>query len=1650
MPGNTDNSAPDHQGSANRGDSPASMAEPAATLSAQQVQDLVRNIGVLAAALANQQNAPPAPANSNKTSLQHPERPRIDLNSTESKWAFFKSEWALYKRRANLTNSCPEELRACCSEELRHELFNYIGPTTIDTLDEGKLLDHIKRLSVKGKNTAVHRQEFYALQQAPDTPAQQYVAQLRAKAEHCNFVVKCPGCENVVTYAGPMISDQLTVGLTDKDIQGEILAKDNQLDTFEKKLDLVQSLEDGKRAREELSLDSTIAAHQSKYQKQRRNQPRNSSHPNDVSECSGCGSKDHGKGTGKSRNQHCPARSQKCDHCGIIGHFSNVCRKKNSAAPTSQSASPHPKGSHSNTMTHAEDDNSTWFTSYGCIDEFTHSSLMANKAAWSSRNHPLSQSSKTHKRVIVPHMEWVDSIGRFAHRHPPSLPSLPVSVQILHDTHAAFHCPLSCQPRDGKGQGIITAIADTGAQTCACGPDVLRKLGISESVLVPTSHSISGVTSSSVDITGVLFAALNANGKTSKQVIYVARNITGLFISMAALQELNCIPATFPTPEISTLNISTSTCDCPTRESVPPRPKTVPYTPTKDNVKHLEKWILKYYASSAFNICEHQALPYMSGNPLEIHFKPDVKPVAHHTPIPVPHHWKSKVKADLDRDVRLGIIEPVPPGTPTVWCSRMVVVPKKDGTPRRTVDLQALNAATYRLTHHTASPFNQAALVPPHTWKTTLDAWNGYHSMRLDPGASTATTFITEWGRYRYLRAPQGSHVAGDGYTKAYDDFTIDVPRKTKCIDDSLLWDTNIEGCFWHTVDYITLCARNGVVFNPSKFQFARDEIEFAGFNITWTGLKPSTHLLEAIKDFPKPQNITDARSWFGLVNQVAYSISSSETMQPFRDLLKPGKWYWDDALNTAFESSKLAILRMIEQGVRSFEPQRPTCLATDWSKTGIGFILLQKHCRCPMASAPVCCPQGWRLIFAGSRFTSDAESRYAPIEGEALAVAYALDKCRMYVLGCPNLLVATDHQPLTTILGDSHMENIKNPRLFRLKEKTLLYDFSIKHIPGTWQAGPDACSRTPRPSPTSVVSYLCENIMSKESEYDPGDSTALTCITDSLQQCTLNAIYNEDDTHVTAITLARVREIASKDESYSLLCRYIQDGFPSRVDQLPASVQPYWKIRNQLTCLDGVCLYENRIVIPPSLRKVVLDCLHAAHQGVAGMKARANRSVYWPGIGAAISSRRAQCRSCNKIAPSQPAEPMTPSPAPSFPFERVVADHFHLQGHQYLLYADRYTGWVTIAKCDPLQNNASSLRRELRTLFGIYGAPVELATDGGQPFASHSVQHFLKQWGVSWRVSSAYYAQSNGRAEVAVKTAKRLLLDNMTPTGGLDTDRFARALLQYRNTPLPGIGTSPAQLLYGRTLRDHIPSLHDVLRIRKEWVTLAEDRERALARRHLSNIERYNSNTRALPSLKVGDSVLVQNQCGNHPLRWDKTGRIVEIRDHSQYVVRMDGSGRCSLRNRRFLRLCLPFCTDSQLPRATTNEPQTNIQPTSTEPTLPQKPQPNTMVPNPDSETLNENTRTDDATMASDGPDIHEVVINDSGIDGATDRTADDTTSTPQPINYASHQANVGQNQSQTDLSDNPRLRRSTRQRRRPQELSLTLHGKSHGYVRR
>ena len=141
------------------------------------------------------------------------------------------------------------------------------------------------------------------------------------------------------------------------------------------------------------------------------------------------------------------------------------------------------------------------------------------------------------------------------------------------------------------------------------------------------------------------------------------------------------------------------------------------------------------------------------------------------------------------------------------------------------------------------------------------------------------------------------------------------------------------------------------------------------------------------------------------------------------------------------------------------FDPGRPTCINADWSKTGIGYWLRQKHCSCD-SEVPDCCVTGWRVVLAGSRFLRDAETRYAPIEGEALAVAWALEDSRHFTLGCDKLVVVTDHKPLVKILGDRLLGEIDNPRIFRLKQRTLRWRFSVRHVAGKNIPAADATSR--------------------------------------------------------------------------------------------------------------------------------------------------------------------------------------------------------------------------------------------------------------------------------------------------------------------------------------------------------------------------------------------------------------------------------------------------------------------------------------------------------------------------------------------------------------------------------------------------------------
>ena len=988
----------------------------------------------------------------------------------------------------------------------------------------------------------------------------------------------------------------------------------------------------------------------------------------------------------------------------------------------------------------------------------------------------------------------------------------------------------------------------------------------------------------------------------SKQVVYICDGVAGALLSLEACIDLGLVSESFPQcaaqGACSTAQQAKKEgcdCKCPVRKVAPEPPSDMPFEPIPSNVPKLEAWIRDHYSASAFNCCECQPLPKMHGPLLKIHMQDGVKPVASHSPIPVPLHWHKKVKAGLDRDEAIGVIEKVPAGTPTTWCHRMVVVPKKDNSPRRTVNFQPLNQYSSRQTHHTMSPFHQATSIPGGVKKTVLDAWNGYHSVYLDPSCRDLTTFITPWGRYRYKTAPQGYLAAGDAYTERFDRIITDIPNKTKCVDDTVLWSNTVEECFFATCRFITKCSQNGIVFNREKFQFCKDEVEFAGFLIGKDYVKPAPKILESIQNFPVPKTISDIRGWFGLVNQVSPFFASRPVMQPFRELLKPaekGKQvYWDDNLTKLFEESKLVILEAIQKGIRTFEMGAWTCLMPDFCKTGMGYLLMQKKCKCEKIT-PYCCSGGWQAVLAGSRFTKDAETRYAPVEGEALGCWFGLESTKHYTLGNPKLLIATDHKPLLKILGDRKLEDIDNPRLAKIKEKMLRWKFEIIHVPGKIHVGPDTLSRQ------EVTAALVDILAST-------DTDNLDRVRD--MEASLEATVAATMPH--PISWQEVRDAVSKDKVMDMLAQQISDGFPPDKKLLRLELREYYQHRQDLSQVDGVPLYKGRVVVPVALRSAVLETLHSAHQGVTGMTLRSQESVWWPGITPQIKETRDKCKNCIEHAPSQPSAPPLPLPQPDYPFQFLSSDYFQEGGHHYLVIADRFSGWPSVQFCGSSTASAGKLVECLRQYFAMHGIPEEIATDGGPTYMAYETKKFLANYGVRHRVSSVAYPHSNQRAELAVKSMKRLCRENTSQDGSLNNDRFLRAVMCYRNTPDRDTERSPAQVIFGRNLKDFLPAPLRRYKPQPQWLMLREDREKALRKRALQNTERLAVGTKKLQALQVQDTVQVQNQVGNHPSRWDITGVVVEVRDFDQYMIKIHGSGRLTTRNRKFLRKITPYC---------------------------------------------------------------------------------------------------------------------------------------------
>ncbi|XP_051905587.1 uncharacterized protein K02A2.6-like [Hippocampus zosterae] len=825
--------------------------------------------------------------------------------------------------------------------------------------------------------------------------------------------------------------------------------------------------------------------------------------------------------------------------------------------------------------------------------------------------------------------------------------------------------------------------------------------------------------------------------------------------------------------------------------------------------------------------------------PYNIKLKPGAEPFSLKTPRRIPLPLLDKVKQELSRMERLGVICRIE--EPTDWCAGIVVVPKKSGAVRICVDLTKLNESVCREKYILPSVEETLGLLAGARIFSKLDAKMGFWQIPLTPHSEKLTTFITPFGRYYFKRLPFGIASAPEHFQNRMATEVTEGLEGVVChMDDVLIWGRTQEEHDARLHATLERIQEAGITLNVKKCELSKSEVTFLGHVISDRGIRPDPGKTEAVRMMPEPTNTTELRSFLGMLTQLGRFVQQlAERDKPLRDLLsKKNCWLWGVDQARAFQDLKDALTST--PVLAMFDPNRESKVSADASSYGLGGVLLQKW------------EEEWRPIAYMSRSLTPTEQRYAQVEKEALALTWACERFRNFLIG-KHFLMETDHKPLLSLLGSQALDALP-PRIQRFRMRLMRYSYSISHVPGKCLWTADTLSRAPM-----------------ERVETPADK-------ELLEDTNIYADMVMENLPATTEYLGKLREQLRRDSVCARVMQLCTEGWPEHGPNEPA-LRLYRAEQAFLTVHDGILLKGQRLVIPPTMRNDVLAKLHEGHQGVVKCRQRAQRSVWWPGLSQQLNELVLNCRTCCKERRNR-REPMIPSAYPGRPWEKLGADLFVLGGKTYLLVVDYMSRYVEIASL--ASSKSDEVIRHLKSIYARHGIPDRLVSDGGPQFSGTGFRAFAESYGFRHITSSPRYPQGNAEAERAVQTVKGLLKKADDPY---------LALLAYRATPLEN-GYSPAQLLMGRRLRTTVPVLPALLdpAVPDRDAVVRSEREK-----RTKDAQRYNMRHRAqnLVRLDPGQDVWIKDQGAE--------GAIIE-RHASPRSYLVEGPHGTIRRNRRHL----------------------------------------------------------------------------------------------------------------------------------------------------
>ena len=748
---------------------------------------------------------------------------------------------------------------------------------------------------------------------------------------------------------------------------------------------------------------------------------------------------------------------------------------------------------------------------------------------------------------------------------------------------------------------------------------------------------------------------------------------------------------------------------------------------------------------------------------VDINVLPGAKPIFKRAR-PVPIRLKNAVSAELEKLVKSGKITKI---YSSEWATPTVNVVKSNNDIRICGDFSVtVNKFLEPVNASLVSVDEVISQVGGAKYFSKIDLSQAFLQLPLNESSKQYTTINTHEGLFHYnylcfgLRSSPG----------IFQSFMLKLLNGIKNVivyqDDLLILTETVEEHEEILNKVLSTLKDGGIKINRNKSEFFTNSVQYLGHVFSKEGVKPSPIKVEAILKAPSPTNIKQVQSFVGLCNFFSKFIPKfSDVMNPFYELLKKGATFvWGKSQQDSFDKVKMIFAN--DAMLQIFNPDYETVLECDGSGYGIGAVLLQRK-------SP---DHSYKAVEYASRSLNKAEKQYSNIERECLSIVFGVEKFKKYLLGS-RFSILNDQKPLTKLLNNNAgVPSTCSSRIQRWYLKLSQFNYNFIYSKGKNNVTSDFLSRMPLPQSSNI--------------HEPYD---MVFAIDSLENLSIDSqlIEKETDSDPILVELKNVLKAGQKIDNDSPL-------------------KMYKNYVSKMSILHGCIMYANRVLIPMSLRKKVMDLIHEGHPGIVAMKNIARSLIWFPEIDRKIERFVRMCHEC-QMNRAVPPKIHTKWPKPQHPWSRIHIDHFFYKNKIFLLAIDSYSKYIEVEIVKSV--NTEQTVNAMKLIFSRNGLCNVLVSDNSTSFTGEIFQNFLKKFKIQHVTSPPFMPASNGQAERGVQVVKNLL-KKCNQNLSIE-DQLGKVLFYYRTTPHNVTNIAPCVLLNNRkyiTLNERInPKFNNV-----------------------------------------------------------------------------------------------------------------------------------------------------------------------------------------------------------------------------------------------